>query len=316
MGLLSSFRKGVRKVGKTLSNIANKVADFGADLVESLGHLLGDGLTWAGKRIPYAGVVLRWLGAVVTSLFDVFAAIVKGAGAIAGGLLSAAIRIVGGLFTLDWRGMLGGLGDIAAGIVGAVIAVGGKALALIQAMITIGWPRPLNQDELDIIKRVFDGSIATYNVRAVDGFGGLFSINPRPFVLGNMIYLKNYTATANPEAIAHECTHVWQNQHVGACYTAEALASQFWGVGYEWEKEADAGEDWEEFGREAQGGSVEEMYKSGGSVSGSTGNGAFFSEPDPALRVFNYGGKDRVVMGNDAISTIRGIPWRLTALFD
>src|SRR6185503_3811893 len=126
----------------------------------------------------------------------------------------------------DWRGILGGLGDIAAGIVGAVIAVGGKAVALIQVMFTIGWPRPLDATELEIIKRVFDGAIATYNVRVVDGFGGLYSLNNRPFVLGNMIYMKNDNATNNPDVVAHECTHIWQNQHVGSSYTAEALASQ------------------------------------------------------------------------------------------
>jgi hypothetical protein len=316
MGLLSSIRKGIRKVAKAVSGVVNKIADGAADLVEALGHLIGDGLTWLGNKIPYVGAAFRWLGAVVTSLFDILAAIVKGAGAIAGGLASAAIRIVGGIFTLDWRGILGGFGDIAAGIVGAIIAIGGKALALIQVIITIGWPRKLNADELAIIKRVFDGSIATYNVRAVDGFGGLFSINPRPFVLGNMIYLKNYTAATDPDTIAHESTHIWQNQHVGSCYTAEALASQFWGVGYKWEEDADASLDWDEFGREAQGQSIQYMYTGGGSVSGSTGNGAIFSEPDPALRVFMYGGKDRVMLANDAISTIRGIPWRITALFD
>ena len=316
MSVLDSIRKGIRTVARAVSGIVNKIADGAADLVEALGHLIGDGLTWLGNKIRYVGVVFKWLGAVLTSMFDILAAIVKGAGAIAGGLASAAIRIVGGIFTLDWRGILGGLGDIAAGIVGAVIAVGGKALALIQVIITIGWPRKLNQDEIDIIKRVFNGSIATYNVRAVDGFGGLFSINPRPFVLGNMIYLKAYTALAKPEYVAHECTHIWQNQHVGSCYTAEALASQFWGVGYEWEKEADATPDWADFGREAQGQSVQYMYTNGGSVSGSTGSGAIFSEPDPALRVFNYNGKDRVLMANDAISTIRGVPWRITALFD
>jgi len=316
MGLLSSIRKGIKKVAKAVSGIVNKIADGAADLVEALGHLIGDGLTWLGNKIPYAGVVFRWLGAVVTSLFDVFAAIVKGVGAIAGGLASAAIRIVGGIFTLDWRGILGGLGDIAAGIVGAVIAVGGKAVQLIQVMVTIGWPRPLDATELAIVKRVFDGSIATYNVRVVDGFAGLYSLNKRPFVLGNIIYMKARNATNNAEEFAHECTHIWQNQHVGACYTAEALASQFWGVGYEWEKEADATPDWEDFGREAQGQSVQYMYTNGGSVSGSTGNGAIFSEPDPALHVFNYNGKDRVLMANDAISTIRGFPWRITALFD
>jgi hypothetical protein len=174
----------------------------------------------------------------------------------------------------------------------------------------------LNDAELAIIHRVFDESLATYNVRIVDGFAGLFSINPRPFVLGNMIYMKAYTAANNPAALAHECTHIWQNQHVGACYTAEALASQFWGVGYEWEKEADATPEWVDFGREAQGQTVETMYNDGGSISGTTNNGAIFAEPDPALRTFVVGGTDRTILANDAISTIRSYtPWRLTAIF-
>ena len=312
-----SARTGVKTVGKFASKVVNKLADSVADLIESVGHLIGDGLTWAGKRIPYAGVVLRWLGAVMTSLFDLFAAGAKGLGAVVGGLLSGLVRVFGGIFTGDGWGILHGFGDMAAGIVGAVIAVGGKALALIQVMFGMGWPRALDDAELAIIHRVFDESLATYNVRIVDGFAGLFSINPRPFVLGNMIYMKDYTAATDPAALAHECTHVWQNQHVGACYTAEALASQFWGVGYDWEKEADATPEWVDFGREAQGQTVEMMYNSGGSVSGVSAKGAIFSEPDPALRTFIApSGKDRGVLANDAISTIRSYtPWRLTAVF-
>jgi len=265
-----SARTGVKKTGKFTSKIFNKVADSVADLIESLGHLIGDGLTWAGKRIPYAGGVLRWLGAVMTSIFDVFAAIAKGTGAVVGGLFGGLIRVFGGIFTGDGWGILHGLGDIAAGIVGAAIAVGGKGLALLQVIFCIGWPRPLEESELAIIHRVFDESLATYNVRIVDGFAGVFSLNDRPFVLGNMIYMKKVTAAVEPEALAHECTHIWQNQHVGACYTAEALASQFWGVGYEWEKEADATPDWVDFGREAQGQTVETMYSSGGSTTRKT----------------------------------------------
>ena len=312
-----SAQVGVKRAAKFAGKIVNKVADGVADLIESLGHLIGDGLTWAGRRIPYAGVVLRWLGAVMTSLFDLFAAGAKGIGAVFGGLLSGLIRLFGGMFTADGRGMLLGLGDMAAGIVGAVIAVGGKALALIQVIFGMGWPRALDDTELAIIHRVFDESLATYNVRIVDGFAGLFSINPRPFVLGNMIYMKDYTAATDPAALAHECTHIWQNQHVGACYTAEALASQFWGVGYDWEKEADATPEWVDFGREAQGQTVETMYNSGGSISGTSGNGSIFSEPDPALRTFTSpSGKNRAVLANDAISTIRSYtPWRLTAIF-
>jgi len=308
-------RTGVKKTGKFTSKIFNKVADSVADLIESLGHLIGDGLTWLGKKIPYAGVVLRWLGAVIISIFDVFAGVAKGTGAVVGGLLGGLIRVFGGIFTGDGWGILHGLGDIAAGIVGAAIAVGGKALALLQVIFCIGWPRALEESELAIIHRVFDESLATYNIRIVDGFAGVFSINDRPFVLGNMIYMKKVTAAVEPEALAHECTHIWQNQHVGAAYAAEALASQFWGVGYEWWKDADAGLEWVDFGREAQGQTVQNMY--GDSVStGVPATGAIFSEPDPAKRAFSFNGTDRKAVANDAISTIRSYtPWRLTAVF-
>ncbi len=310
-----SAREGVKKTGKFASKIINKFADTVADLIELLGHLLGDGFTWAGKRIPYVGAAFRWLGAVITSLFDLVAAGAKGVGAVVGGFLSGLIRFFGGIFTADGWGILYGLGDMAAGIVGGAIAVGGKALALLQVIFCIGWPRALEAAELAVIHQVFDELLATYNVRIVDGFAGVFSINERPFVLGNMIYMKKVTVASEPEALAHECTHIWQNQHVGAAYTAEALASQFWGVGYEWWKDADAGLEWVDFGREAQGQTVQNMY--GDSIStGVPATGAIFSEPDPAKRAFSYNGTDRKAMANDAIETIRSYtPWRLTAVF-
>jgi len=311
-----SARTGVRKAGRFASKIANKLTDSVADIIESVGHLIGDGLTWAGTRIPYAGVVLRWLGAVLVGLFDLFAAGAKGVGAVAGGFLSGLIRVFGGIFTADGWGILKGLGDMAAGIVGGVIAVGGKALALIQVIFCIGWPRALTDDELAIIHRVFDEALATYNVRVVDGFAGVFSINNRPFVLGNMIYMKKVTAAVEPEALAHECVHVWQNQHVGAAYTAEALASQFWGVGYKWWLDADAGLEWVDFGREAQGQTVQRMYEGADPPLAVSARGATFSEPDPAKRTFTFNGADRTALANDAISTIRSYtPWRLTAIF-
>ena len=315
MSALDSFRTGVKRVAKFVSKVVNKLADGVTDLIESLGHLAGDGLTALGTRIPHVGVAFRWLGAVTVGLFDLLAAVVKGGGAVGGGFAGGTVRLLGSLFTLDWRGMLWGLGDMAAGIVGGVIAVGGKGLALLQVIFCIGWPRPLEESELAIIHRVFDESLATYNVRIVDGFAGVFSLNDRPFVLGNMIYMKKVTAAVEPEALAHECTHIWQNQHVGSAYTAEALASQFWGVGYEWWKDADAGLEWVDFGREAQGQTVQNMY--GDSIStGVPATGAIFSEPDPAKRAFSFNGTDRKTVANDAIDTIRSYtPWRLTAVF-
>ena len=45
-----SARTGVKNVAKFTSKVINKLADSVADVIESLGHLPGDGLTWAGKK--------------------------------------------------------------------------------------------------------------------------------------------------------------------------------------------------------------------------------------------------------------------------
>jgi hypothetical protein len=316
MGLFSSIKKGIKKVGKAVSKAVNKATDAVADVVETIGNGIGDGLTWLGDQIPGIGGVFGWLGDILSGVTDLVSGVIKGIGAVVGGVLSGIIRIVGGIFTLDWDGIVGGFGDIVGGIGGAVIGILGKAAALVQVVFTIGRPRRLNDVELRIIGLVFEDSIATYNVRVVDGFAGIYSLNDRPFVLGNTIYMKDKSASRQPEVFAHECVHVWQNQHFGSAYAAEALASQWWGAGYDWESEADKGKEWEDFEREAQGESIEAIYSSGGTVGGATGNGAFFAESDETKRVFMFGGKDRTALGNEAVRVIRGeTPWRLSELF-
>lgn len=316
MGFLSSVRKAVKKTAKAVSKAVNKATDAVADVVETIGNGIGDGLSWLGSRTPGIGGFFGWLGDVVSGLTDLISAIIKGIGAIVGGLLNGLIKILGGLLTLDWRGMLEGLGDILYGVAGAVIGIGGKAVGFVQVVFTIGRPRALNDVELRIIHLVFEDSVATYNVRVVDGFAGLYSLNDRPFVLGNIIYLKDTSAASEPAVFAHECVHVWQNQHLGSSYTAEALGNQWWGVKYDWESEANEGKDWEDFEKEAQGESIEDVYLEGGTVAGITGNGAFFAEPDESQRVFLFNMIDRTALANGAVKVIRGhTPWRPSALF-
>jgi hypothetical protein len=232
-------------------------------------------------------------------------------------VLSGIIKIIGGIISWNLDGVVEGFGDLASGIAGAVIAILGGAAAFVQVIFTVGRPRRLNDEERRLISLVFRESIATYNVRVVDGKAGLFSLNGRPFVLGNIIYMKGFTAAADPSTFVHESTHIWQNQHAGPRYAAEALYSQQWGAGYDWEKEAEKKGDWDIFQREAQGEFIQTVYESGGLAHGAPGSGAFFAEDDEKLRLFlsPTTTKDWTALANAAVRTIRGMtPWRLSGL--
>ncbi len=319
MGLFNKIKKAIKKAAKVVKKVINKAVDAVADAIKSIGNIIGDALNWLGKKIPGVGFIFRWLGDVISSAFDLISSILSAIGSIIGGIISGLIRIIGGIVTLDWDNIVGGLGDIFNGIFGGLILVLGKVVALVQVIFTVGRPRRLNQIELTLIKAVFHDSIATYNLRVVDGNAGLYSLNNRPFVLGDTIYIKNYSASSNPEVFAHECIHVWQNQHVGAAYLGESLTSQWWGAGYNWESEINAGKVWVDFEREAQGEFFQDVYQFGGLTSGTLGGGTFFTEPNPSLRVFNSPttGSNFTGLANDATAVVRGaVPWRLSEIGD
>lgn len=315
MGLVGKIENGVKKSASGVSDSVNKAADAASDAVESLGNVIGDALGALGKEIPGAGGIVGWLGDVVSSATDLLGGVIKWAGGTVGGVLGGSIEIVGGILTLDLGTTAEGLGDILSGMAGGLVLVLGKSVALVQVVFTVGRSRPLNRVELELIRLVFHDSIATYNVRVVDGRAGMFGLNRRPFVLGNTIYMKEAGADSDPGVFVHECVHVWQNQHAGARYVVEALASQWWGAGYDWEREADHGKDWMDFGREAQGEFIEDLYGVGGTAAGATGNGTFFAEGDPSLREFVFEGATRTKLANDATQVIRArTPWRLSRL--
>jgi hypothetical protein len=306
----------IKKAANAVAKAVNKAADALADVVETVGNGINDGLTWLGDKIPDGGV-LGWLGDVVSGITTLVGGIVKGVGALIAGVLSGLIKIVGGIFTWNGDGIVEGLGDLASGIAGAVIAIVGAVVGLVQVIVTVGRPRRLNDEERRLIALVFKESIATYNVRVVDGKAGLFSLNSRPFVLGNTIYMKDFKAASDPSTFVHESTHIWQNQHAGPRYAAEALYSQQWGAGYDWEKEAEKKGVWADFQREAQGEFIQTAYESGAVAHGASGGGAFFAEDDEKLRAFQspVTAKDWTDLANVATKTIRGMtPWRLSGL--
>ena len=138
-----------------------------------------------------------------------------------------------------------GLIDIGSSFAGGVIVIAGKAASLVQSIFLVeAQGRGLTAEEIKLLRRVFRNSIAYYNVRLVEGRAGLFGLNPRPFALGNTIYLKDRNVSREPDLLVHEITHVWQYQRIGARYTSDALGAQFFvDDAYNWEKEVGRGKE-------------------------------------------------------------------------
>lgn len=298
-----------------VSDGVNKAGDALSDLAQSVGGLLAEGLLHLGRRARAGGGPSRWLAGIATSAADLLGASVKAVTAAIGGFAGGLVGATAGLLTLDPRTALRHSADIPFGVLGGATLLATKAVALAQVCAGIGRPRRLNDVELGLVARVFGDSIATRNVRVVDGRAGLFSLNDRPFVAGDVIYMKDRSAAGDRRTFVHECVHVWQNQHVGPRYMAEALASQRWGAAYDWEREAQAGKAWPRFGREAQAELVADLWAVGRGAAGTAGGGAFFDEADEGARHFVFRGVDRTELANRTTRSLRSRkPWRLSAL--
>jgi hypothetical protein len=192
--------------------------DLGTD---AAGNRAGDALA----RVPGVG---RWLAGVVVAFVS---------------LVAAVVASVAGLATRNVPGAVGG----------AVIIVLGKLVGLVQAVVGLQGQRAPSAAEAELIDRVYRGSVELAAVRLVPGRAGVFSLSRRPFTLGATIYLK--ADTMSDHVLVHECAHIWQFQHLGPRYAAEAVWAQFTlkGAAYRWTRELDRGRThWREFNREAQ----------------------------------------------------------------
>lgn len=304
----------VERAADESARILNKLGDAGADVAETIGHAARDGSWWVAERAgPLAGFV-RWLGGADAAAGDLIGSIPKAFASIVGGSASAAIKIGGGLATLDSRLSLRGARDLAVGVLGGLILVLGKAVAFLQALFVVGRPRPLRRKEEELVRRVFRRSIATYNLRVVEGHAGVFSRTDHAFVLGDTIYMKGKKVDTHPDTFVHECVHVWQNQHEGPRYIAEALMSQKWGAGYDWQGEADRGKEWPAFEREAQAELVEDVYEHHRGTGQADAEWASTAMDGDG---FGVGGSDYSALAQRAITELRSrSPWRpFSALF-
>jgi hypothetical protein len=327
----NAINEAAKAAGDAVNAVVNAVGEVVSDVVETIGNGVSDGLEALGsalKDIPVVGEALEgafhWLGNIVASLTDLCGAVIKGATTIVGGVISGVIKVViggiGGLLAWDGRVFVEGWGDILGGIAGGVIGIVGKAIAVVQTIFGLQWgKRALTDKEKKMLTQVFRNSVALYNVRVVDGFAGLYSVNDRPFTLGNTIYMKNVLPPNYNVLLVHECTHVWQYQNLGYKYTMEAVWAQ-WTVpsqGYNWQDEFERGNTrWHEFNREAQAKFIDDVWRLGRSGD-DIGNGVFYTD-DPIGTDVRFLDRtlDRTKFAKDSIAYMRSfIAIRLSNIF-
>ncbi len=324
MGFWSSVKDAASSAADAVSEVIGEVSDAVTDAVETVGNAIEDGFSWLANqanKIPWVGGflqgVLNWLGRTISSAFDLVGAFIKGISSIVSGFISGLIKIVGGIVTFNWPLIKEGFIDIGSGIAGAIVVVGGKLISFVQTLSYFLQPneRKLTGEEKQLLERVFRTSLALYNIRLVEGFAGLFSLNSRPFTLGNTIYLKDRDVSQEPQLLVHECTHVWQYQHSGARYVSDALGAQlFVEDEYNWKKEIERGHtDWVDFNKESQGKFLENLYTDGELLIASTfssttetGHGVFYVADRRNLpNRFVFDAVDHTHRANDAVSALR-----------
>ena len=311
---MSWWTDAVNAVADAIEEGANAAGEAVSDAVETVGNAIEEAIDSTVGDVPVMGDALGWVGGIVSDALDLFGASFKGGMGILGGPIGGALRIVGGIAS-GHRGLIHeGLGDIFSPIAGAIILIGGKAITLIQSTILLeARERKLTKQETQFLTRVFRKSIAYYNVRLVEGRAGIYGLNPRPFTLGNTIYLKKRNVSQEPELLVHECVHVWQYQNLGARYTSDALyAQRFVADAYSWEKEISRGNDrWVEFNEEAQASFIQDIYTKGELLTGNSvagpGGGVFYdADGQKSIGQFVVNVVDHTVRANDAVTVVRG----------
>ena len=289
--------------GQAAGAIFEVIGNFLSGLLDALGNAL--------NRVLRG--MFHWLGTILSAGFDLVSILISSLVNLLtnglGGIVRILTGLLGGVSSRDGRLVRKGAVDILSGIAGAVIAIIAKMVALIHALIFMQMgERPLNAHEKAIIKKVYRDSIATQNIRVIEGFAGSFSTNDRPFALGNRIYMKQHDSAKDPGLFAHECCHIWQYQREGVRYLIEALWAQ-WTLKkpYRWEAEIERGNVcWQDFNREAQAQFVQNLY-TGGSRIPSTKTAGEFYDDDPIGEAvkFNRNGVDYTDLARETITFIR-----------
>src|SRR5215510_6322578 len=124
--------------GQRFSLAVNVAADVLADLAETVGRGIADGLTTLGdaarRRLGGPGTVvhavLRWIGGIASALFDLVGAIVKGTVDLVAGVVGALVDFGRAAIRRERQSLRHGGRALAVSIGGPVIVIGGKAIEL------------------------------------------------------------------------------------------------------------------------------------------------------------------------------------------
>ena len=223
------------------------------------------------------------------------------------------LKVIWGILSLNPVLIKEGFDDVVSTSFGTAILILGSIIGFVQTILGVQKPgRKLTESEEQNLRRIFRISVTYNQVRLVEGKAGVFSLNNRPFVLGNTIYLKDANVTTNFKVLVHECTHIWQFQNLGARYLTDAISAQWFlpGQGYSWEGEIARGQDqWVSFNKEAQAAFIEAVYLRGELVIGGVvqtpmGNGVFY-DADGEKSVGRFLDVDHTSRANNAVVVVR-----------
>ncbi|MBK5281261.1 MAG: hypothetical protein JJE16_04125 [Nitrospiraceae bacterium] len=293
------------------------VAEAVSEFIELIGNAVADWTYAVGNSLGgFPGDVVHWFGSVASAVFHHISVAIKGTLDGFANVLAGLIRVVGGavggLLAWDTRVLVRGFGDIAAGVVGSLFAVGATTIGSIQAGFAqqMG-ERRLADSEQNMLRLVYRNSVNLLLVRVIDGNSGVFNLSSRPFTIGNTIYMRDYLRDKSPRTysatLVHECCHVWQYQHIGTRYIADALWAQATlpGMGYSWAQEVALGRfRWQDFNKEAQAKFLEDVFSFGTQIP-TTGVLGEFCGDDPIGRNVDFMGTDNTGLARDSVAYVR-----------
>ena len=336
MGFWSSIGDAISSaanaVGNAVEDVGNAIGDAASDALDTIGSAIQQGFDWLGdltSSISWLSGIFKRLGSFFSIVFHLLGIIfLKGALNIAASFFGGLVKIFGGLITGKLALALAGLEDIGSSIGGTILSGLGNLVSAGQTLFYAQNPsRPLNELEKSVLKRVFQDSLALYNIRIVEGPAGLYSLisSDRQFTLDNTIYFKTLPVDSNLDILVHESVHVWQYQHQGVRYSIEAIsAAEYYGVNvaYDWEKEINDHKDWPDFNREAEAEIMQDIYIYGALIEDgvtTSGNGAFY---DAKLKIstnqfiYPFDNIDYTGFANKAVAEMRGATsWRFSQWF-
>lgn len=303
MSLASWLRKKARQAKKFVEDLLEGPEEELSDTIESGGNKAkdkADQIAEAVEDVPILGgvvaSVVRWSGRVVASICECAANIVKGVFAIAKASIGLALGIIEGIVTMSFSTILDAFVGFAANVFGGIMIIAGGFISLVQTVFgTQGVKRKLTKDERKLLQLIYQKSLKLKNIRVIDGNSGVYSFSDRAFVKGNQIYMKNTSTLSWNRTLVHESVHVWQYQHHGARYAADALGAYiFLGEerAYNWMKGTPP---WTNYNAEQQAQFFEDLYRCGDILDTNgwlKGNGGFFKGDAVTPNRFEFSGSN------------------------